>query len=46
MSIALGCSEKSVESRLTRLFKRAGYRSRVELASAILTGDYPVGRPG
>ncbi|WP_432051676.1 AAA family ATPase [Streptomyces xiamenensis] len=42
MAVALGCSEKSVESRMTRLFKRAGYRSRVELASAMLTGDYTV----
>ncbi|MFI6099906.1 LuxR C-terminal-related transcriptional regulator [Lentzea sp. NPDC051213] len=33
----LGASEKSVESRLTRLFQRAGHRSRVELATAMLT---------
>lgn len=36
----LGASEKSVEGRLSRLFSRTGYRSRVELASAMLTGRY------
>ncbi|CAL9363695.1 hypothetical protein SUDANB145_00724 [Streptomyces sp. enrichment culture] len=40
LAVALGCSEKSVESRLGRLFKRTGFRSRVELASAMLTGEY------
>ncbi len=40
LAAALGSSEKSVESRLGRLFKRTGYRSRVELASAMLTDDY------
>lgn len=34
-------SEKSVEGRLSRMFARAGYRSRVELAAAMLTGEYP-----
>ncbi|WP_143466763.1 helix-turn-helix transcriptional regulator [Lentzea kentuckyensis] len=34
----LGASEKSVEGRLSRLFSRTGYRSRVELAAAMLTG--------
>ncbi|MEU4885821.1 MULTISPECIES: AAA family ATPase [Streptomyces] len=41
LAVVLGGSEKSVESRLGRLFKRTGYRSRVELASAMLTGEYP-----
>ncbi|MEG3630578.1 AAA family ATPase [Streptomyces poriticola] len=41
LAVVLDCSEKSVESRLGRLFKRTGYRSRVELASAVLTDDFP-----
>lgn len=41
LAVVLDTSEKSVESRLGRLFKRTGYRSRVELASAMLTGEYP-----
>ncbi|MEU4657572.1 LuxR family transcriptional regulator [Streptomyces sp. NPDC023723] len=41
LAAVLMCSEKSVESRLGRLFRRTGYRSRVELASAMLTGEYP-----
>ncbi|GAB2808763.1 helix-turn-helix transcriptional regulator [Lentzea nigeriaca] len=36
----LCASEKSVEGRLSRLFSRTGYRSRVELASAMLTGRF------
>lgn len=36
----LRTTEKSVEGRLTRLFHRTGYRSRVELATAMLTGEY------
>ncbi|GAA4791729.1 AAA family ATPase [Streptomyces ziwulingensis] len=40
LAAVLGGSEKSVESRLGRLFKRTGYRSRVELASAMLTDEY------
>ncbi|WP_112267987.1 helix-turn-helix domain-containing protein [Lentzea terrae] len=36
----LRTTEKSVEAKLTRLFQRTGYRSRVELATAILTGEY------
>ncbi|MGI5499395.1 hypothetical protein [Lentzea sp. CA-135723] len=36
----LRTTEKSVEARLTRLFQRTGYRSRVELATAMLTGEY------
>ncbi|WP_181775250.1 AAA family ATPase [Amycolatopsis pittospori] len=36
----LETSEKSVEGRLSRLFSRTGYTSRVELAAAILTGEY------
>lgn len=38
-----GSSEKGVEGRLSRLFTRTGYRSRVELAAAVLVGDYQVG---
>ncbi|WP_369254100.1 LuxR C-terminal-related transcriptional regulator [Streptomyces sp. R35] len=34
----LRTSEKSVESRLSRLFSRTGHGSRVELAMAMLTG--------
>jgi len=37
----LQTGEKSVEGRLSRLFQRSGYRSRVELAAAILSGQYP-----
>jgi DNA-binding NarL/FixJ family response regulator len=36
----LTTTEKSVEAKLTRLFQRTGYRSRVELATAMLTGEY------
>jgi DNA-binding NarL/FixJ family response regulator len=36
----LDTSEKSVEGRLSRLFSRTGYRSRVELAAAMLTGRF------
>jgi DNA-binding CsgD family transcriptional regulator len=36
----LGSSEKSVEGRLGRLFSRTGYRSRIELAAALLKGGY------
>ncbi|MFD4814841.1 hypothetical protein, partial [Streptomyces sp. NPDC058418] len=35
----LACSEKTVEQRLTRLFRRTGCRSRVELAAAWLDGS-------
>lgn len=35
-------TDKSVEGRLTRLFKQTGYRSRVELATAVLTGAFTV----
>lgn len=41
LAVVLDTSEKSVEGRLSRLFKRTGYQSRVELASAMLTGEYP-----
>lgn len=40
LAILLQASEKSVEGRLSRLFQRGGYRSRVELATAILTGKF------
>lgn len=41
LSRALLISEKSAESMLTRLFARTGYRSRVDLATAVVTGEYP-----
>ncbi|RAJ69916.1 regulatory LuxR family protein [Streptomyces sp. Amel2xB2] len=41
LAVVLGCSQKSVESRLSRLFKRTGYLSRVELVSAVVSGAYP-----
>ncbi len=37
---ALDSSEKSVEGRLSRLFSRTSYQSRVELATAMLTGQF------
>lgn len=40
LATILGGSEKGVEGRLTRLFQRAGYRSRAELATAVLNGDF------
>lgn len=40
LAVVLETSEKSVEGRLSRLFSRTGYTSRVELAAAILTGEY------
>jgi ATP/maltotriose-dependent transcriptional regulator MalT len=36
ISAMLGVSRRSIESRLTRLFSRSGYRSRLELAMAML----------
>ncbi|MCI2417466.1 AAA family ATPase [Saccharopolyspora sp. K220] len=41
LAAVFGTTEKSVEGRLTRMFARIGYRSRVELAAAMLTGEYP-----
>lgn len=41
LAMVLQTTEKSVEGRLTRLFQRSGYRSRVELAAALLTGEHP-----
>jgi DNA-binding NarL/FixJ family response regulator len=38
LAMALRTSEKSVEGRLSRLFARTGYRSRIELSTAMLTG--------
>jgi DNA-binding CsgD family transcriptional regulator len=38
LAAALETSEKGVEGRLSRLFARTGYRSRVELVAAILNG--------
>ncbi|MGP4017785.1 AAA family ATPase [Saccharopolyspora sp. 5N708] len=40
LAAVFGTTEKSVEGRLTRMFARSGYRSRVELAAAMLTGEY------
>ncbi|SDY07646.1 regulatory protein, luxR family [Amycolatopsis xylanica] len=40
LATALKTSEKSVEGRLSRLFSRTGYRSRIELATAMLNGDH------
>jgi DNA-binding CsgD family transcriptional regulator len=40
LATVLAATEKSVEGRLSRLFQRTGYRSRVELATAMLTGEY------
>ncbi|WP_405591437.1 AAA family ATPase [Streptomyces sp. NBC_01092] len=39
IAVALACSEKTVEQRLTRLFQRTGCRSRAELAAAWLDGN-------
>ncbi|MFE1959047.1 AAA family ATPase [Streptomyces sp. NPDC059479] len=39
IAVRLGCSEKTVEQRLTRLFRRTGCRSRVELAAAWWDGS-------
>ncbi|MER6765487.1 hypothetical protein ABT266_35480, partial [Amycolatopsis sp. NPDC000746] len=40
LATALRTSEKSVEGRLSRLFLRTGYRSRIELSGAMLTGRF------
>ncbi|SMC70660.1 AAA family ATPase [Kibdelosporangium aridum] len=40
LATVLATTEKNVEARLSRLFQRTGYRTRVELATAILTGEY------
>jgi DNA-binding CsgD family transcriptional regulator len=40
LAAATQSSEKSVEGRLSRLFTRTGYRSRVELAAAVLVGEF------
>ncbi|ALG10368.1 hypothetical protein AOZ06_28840 [Kibdelosporangium phytohabitans] len=40
LGMALRTSEKSVEGRLSRLFARTGYRSRIELSTAMLTGEF------
>ncbi|MDT8912062.1 LuxR family transcriptional regulator [Amycolatopsis sp. PS_44_ISF1] len=38
LAMALRVSEKSVENRLSRLFARTGYRSRIELSAAMQDG--------
>lgn len=40
IATVLHSSEKSVEGRLGRLLSRTGYRSRIELAAALLDGTY------
>jgi DNA-binding NarL/FixJ family response regulator len=40
IAVALQATEKSVEGRLTRLFSRTGYRSRIELAAAMLSDEF------
>jgi len=40
LAMALRTTEKSVEGRLSRLFTRTGYRSRIELSTAMLNGEY------
>ncbi len=40
LATALQTSQKSVEGRLSLLFSRTGYRSRIELATALLNGRY------
>lgn len=40
IATALEASEKSVEGRLSRLFSRTGYQSRIALATAMLTGQF------
>lgn len=39
LAAALRTSDKSVEGRLSRLFIRTGYRSRIELSTAMLNGE-------
>ncbi|MEI5103028.1 helix-turn-helix transcriptional regulator [Streptomyces sp. PmtG] len=39
LAATLSLSETGVSSRLNRLFRRTGLRSRVELATAVATGD-------
>ncbi|MGW1506745.1 helix-turn-helix transcriptional regulator [Streptomyces mirabilis] len=39
IAAGLACSEKTVEQRLTRVFRRTGCRSRTELAAAWLDGS-------
>lgn len=46
IALVLQTSDKSVEGRLSRLFSRTGYQSRVELATAMLTGQFDAGSGG
>ncbi|WP_243788351.1 AAA family ATPase [Saccharopolyspora gloriosae] len=39
LAVVLGSTEKSVEGRLSRCFKRTGYRSRTELATATVNDE-------
>ncbi|MBM2619663.1 hypothetical protein JIG36_29385 [Actinoplanes sp. LDG1-06] len=41
LATVLMTSARSVEGMLTRLFTRTGYRSRIDLAAAVLTGEFP-----
>lgn len=40
LAMALHTTEKSVEGRLSRLFAHTGFRSRIELSTAMLTGEF------
>ncbi|MET0189736.1 MAG: AAA family ATPase [Pseudonocardia sediminis] len=40
LAFVLRTSDKSVEGRLSRLFTRTGYRSRIELAAAMAAGEF------
>lgn len=40
LATVLRTSDKSVEGRLSRLFTRTGYRSRIELSTAMLNGEF------
>lgn len=39
IAAVLSSSERSVEGRLSRLFSRSGYRSRIELSTAMVNGE-------
>jgi DNA-binding NarL/FixJ family response regulator len=40
LATVLQVSEKSVEGRLSRLLRRTGYRSRVEIATAVFNATF------
>jgi hypothetical protein len=43
LAAVLRTTEKSVEGRLSRMFTRTGYRSRIELSAAIRDGELQLG---